>query len=126
MKKVRLQIDNDDYAYAEMVVEEGRYRSAADFLGALLRQALTRWQNEEDPEWQSPERQQLDDVVKHYQARERMLKELLTEAIAAYVRETEVHGQHADLLLEELSDANAAMRRARDGEAGELDDGIPF
>lgn len=126
MKRVRLQVSDDHYAYAERKTVEGRYQSVNDFLGALIGWAVRRWQDEDDPDWTSPEQRQFHSVVEHYQHRERLLKELLTEAIERNLVAKDANYAATRFLEDERDDALAALRRARTGKCGNPEDSIPF
>ncbi|MCB9959691.1 MAG: hypothetical protein H6843_13930 [Rhodospirillaceae bacterium] len=105
---------------------EGRYQSVNDFLGALIGWAVRRWQDEDDPDWTSPEQRQFHSVVEHYQHRERLLKELLTEAIERNLVAKDANYAATRFLEDERDDALAALRRARTGKCGNPEDSIPF
>ena len=135
MKKIRLQIDAEDYAFAERMAKQDRYFGPEDCLNGILNTAITHWRehvNDMTPD--HAEQKHLRAIIDHQVAEIRVLKELVSDALRANVaREQELRALHfgersqPDWLDDELEeDPGGGMQFKDGGQSGDLDDGIPF
>ena len=134
MKKVTLQIDAEDYAFAERLAKQDRYFGPEDCLNGILNTAIMHWRehvNDMTPE--HAERKHLRAIINHQVAEIRVLKALVSDALRANVKhEQELRALHfgetsqPDWQNDLEEDPGGGMRLKSDGEDGDLDDDLPF
>lgn len=137
MKRVTLQIEDEEFAFATRMAEEDGYNGPVDCLNGILSTALLRWMapKREADEQDDP----LARIVRFQDAKIEVLQDLLLQALNECAR----HGlltpkaRHEDEpgWFDELEeDEGGGMRLKKDeegtpedfGEDSDPDDGIPF